>query len=133
MRVEDDLRAALSSLERHAPDPATVLRAARGRSRRANGDSWPRWITALAAAASVIAVVAASLVITMRHTHAPARVRRGIRPNGRLHRQRSRRSTSPLPAGRDGRQLRAVIRASATGAVLATILPPRPYGTLHSL
>ena len=31
MRAEDDLRAALSSLERHAPDPATVLQAARGR------------------------------------------------------------------------------------------------------
>lgn len=69
MRGENDLRAALSSLERHAPDPATVLRAARGRAARGRaarqrGGSWPRWIVALAAAASVIAVVAGSLLAT---------------------------------------------------------------------
>ncbi len=69
MRVEDDLRAALSSLERHAPDPATVLRAARGRAAGQRGSALPRWITALAAAASVIAVVAASLVITSAAHH----------------------------------------------------------------
>ena len=74
MRGENDLRAALSSLERHAPDPAAVLRAvheqdargraARGRAARQRGGSWPRWIVALAAAASVVAVVAGSLLGT---------------------------------------------------------------------
>jgi hypothetical protein len=73
MRNEDDLRAALQTLERHAPDPDIVLRPLRhpldgeprgrrgvaGRHRRR---AWLRVIVPLAAAASVIALVAGALV-----------------------------------------------------------------------
>jgi hypothetical protein len=94
MRVEDDLRAALSSLERHAPDPATVLRAARGRAAGRRGSSLPRWIVALAAAASVVAVVAGSLLTT------------GALSAGKAHPGKARRPDSPAarprPATLDG-------------------------------
>lgn len=99
MRAEDDLRAALSSLERHAPDPAAVLRAARGhatrgRAGRRRGSSWPRWIVALAAAASVVAVVAGSLLAT------------GVLPAAKAHPGNARRPDSPAarprPATFDG-------------------------------
>jgi hypothetical protein len=125
MRVEDDLRAALSSLERHAPDPATVLRAARGRAAGQRGSALPRWITALAAAASVIAVVAASLVITSAAHHRRAG---SAAASGRS------KAAARIPpfyltfaGGRGGRQ-HLVSHSTATGAVLATILPPKPYG-----
>jgi hypothetical protein len=126
MRVEDDLRAALSSLERHAPDPATVLRAARGRAAGRNGGSWPRWITALAAAASVIAVVAASLVITSGAHHRQAG---SAAASGRPKAAAARIPPFYLTfaGGRGGRQ-HLVSHSTATGAVLATILPPKPYG-----
>jgi hypothetical protein len=127
MRVEDDLRAALSSLERHAPDPATVLQAARGRVAGRRGGSWPRWITALAAAASVIAVVAASLAIT-GGTRAPA-------PDTAAARAAALASVPPYyvaltgPTGDLTAHWHAVVRATATGTALATVRPPRPYRT----
>ncbi len=131
MRVEDDLRAALSSLERHAPDPATVLQDARERTAGRHGGSWPRWITALAAAASVIAVVAASLAITSGNGSGTRS--RPPKPETAAERAAAIASVPPYYlalTGYPGRpHLRAVIRASATGAALATVTPPRPYGT----
>jgi photosystem II stability/assembly factor-like uncharacterized protein len=75
MRDEDDLRSALHTLERHAPDPDIVLRPLRRRpggyppggrrhtsTRWRRGGAWPQVIVSMAAAASVIAVVAAVLV-----------------------------------------------------------------------
>ena len=98
MRGENDLRAVLSSLERHAPDPATVLRAVhgqdargragRGRAARQRGGSWPRWIVALAAAASVVAVVAGSLIGT------------GVLTSGKAHPGKTRQHNSPAPRPR---------------------------------
>jgi len=70
MRDEEDLRAALRTLERHAPDPDAVLAAVRSagaaptrrgwrREARVNGAprGWARTAAPLAAAASVVAVV----------------------------------------------------------------------------
>ncbi len=54
---------------------------------------------------------------------------RDARQPGRQRWPASRRTTSPSPAIR-GMQQHAVVRASATGAVLATITAPRPYRTL---
>jgi hypothetical protein len=82
MRNEDDLRAALRTLERHAPRPEAVLgplRLVAGAGRpgvRARGrrGGWPRVIVPLAAAASVIALAAGALVaagvITTGRAHA---------------------------------------------------------------
>jgi hypothetical protein len=127
MRVEDDLRAALSSLERHAPDPATVLRAARGRGAGRRGGSWPRWITALAAAVSVIAVIAASLAVA-DGTRAPA-------PDTAAARAAALASVPPYYVALTGytgdlmAHWHAVVRATATGTALATVSPPRPFRT----
>jgi len=49
MRTEDDLRAALVALERHAPSADTVLRAVRdgaGQRRPGAGRRWPGWVRA---------------------------------------------------------------------------------------
>jgi hypothetical protein len=70
MRHEDDLRAALQTLERHAPDPDAALRPLRvtaggdrrGARIRRRRSAWPRVIVPLAAAASVLALVAGALV-----------------------------------------------------------------------
>jgi len=59
MRDEDDLRTALRTLERHAPDQDAVLRAVRERAARRPGRR--AWIAPLAAAAAVIALLAASI------------------------------------------------------------------------
>jgi hypothetical protein len=84
MRDEDDLRAAFRTLERHAPDPDSVLRAVRthtsgpasrsrisaarrisaaGRARRRQ-PAGLRLLAPLAAATAVIAVIAASVAVT---------------------------------------------------------------------
>jgi hypothetical protein len=87
---------------------------------------WPRWVAPLAAAASVIAVVAASLVITSGPPHGQTGSAAASR--------RTAMAVDRIPpfyltfvGGRGGRQ-HVVIHSTATGVVLATILPPRPYG-----
>src|SRR5262249_7211872 len=86
MREEDDLRAALRTLERHAPDPDAMLAAIRasGRAaapppppyglwRRSPGGpgNWPGLIAPLAAAVAVVAVVAVSVLVAK--VYAPGR------------------------------------------------------------
>jgi hypothetical protein len=78
-RTEDELRAALPMLERHAPSAEAVLRAVRdGGGRRAPGlvrrgavpRRWPGWLAPVAAAAAVAGVIIASLAISgviLRH------------------------------------------------------------------
>jgi hypothetical protein len=87
---------------------------------------WPRWVAPLAAATAVIAVIAGSLAVTSgtgARTHAPktAAERAAIA------------SVPPYYLALTGyagqRHHYAVVRASATGAALATVTPPRPYGT----
>ncbi len=86
---------------------------------------WLRALTPLAAAAAVAAVVIASL--SPDRPHAARRLSRARRP-GPARCAASRRTTSRSPAWPDAPD-HAVIRATATGAVLATVQPPRPYGS----
>lgn len=87
MREEEDLRAALRTLERHAPDPDAMLAAVRSavdgaptghrwRPRaRVNGAprGWARTVAPLAAAASVIAVVTGLTLVANMTGPVPAR------------------------------------------------------------
>ncbi len=85
---------------------------------------WLRALTPLAAAAAVAAVVIASLVLT---GHTPPGS-----PAGPATGTSALRSVPPYYvalAGPPDTPEHAVIRASATGAVLATVKPPRPYGS----
>jgi len=129
-RTEDELRAALPMLERHTPSAGAVLRAVRavGRSRRAPGlvrrgsvpRRWPAWLPPVAAAAAVAGVIIASLAVSGLI----------LRPAG------------TGPAGSSGvfakvpryfvaipevARLRAVVGATATGAVRGTVAPPKPH------
>jgi hypothetical protein len=86
MREEDDLRAALHMLERHAPDPDKMLAAIRASGRAATPSArphapwrrsvgapgnWPGLIAPLAAAVAVVAVVAVSVLVAK--VYAPGR------------------------------------------------------------
>jgi hypothetical protein len=86
MREEEDLRAALRTLERHAPDPDAMLAAVRStagapqarrgwRRTRVNGAprGWARTVAPLAAAASVIAVVTGLTLVANMTGPVPAR------------------------------------------------------------
>ena len=88
---------------------------------------WRRWAAPLAAAASVIAVVAASLAITSG-ARAPA-------PDTAATRAAALASVPPYYVALTGytgdlmAHWHAVVRATATGTALATASPPRPYRT----
>lgn len=99
--------------------------AGRGRGRA----GWPRVLIPLAAAASVIAVVATSLAIT-GGTH-------GHRPGKATSHASALASLPPyyvlLTGSNPNRTVlqpdHAVIRATSSGATLASVTPPSPYGT----
>jgi len=60
VRTEDDLHAALQSLERHAPDLAAVLpRAAAPRAASQRRITWRRWLPTVAPILVAFAVIAA--------------------------------------------------------------------------
>jgi hypothetical protein len=135
MRNEEDLRAALRSLESHAPDPAAVLRAAQARggppAQLNRGRRWRRVAAPLAAAASVVAVVATVLALTGPDGS------RGQAPS--TGRAAALASVPPYyvaltgAAGGPGAPWHAMVRATATGKTLATVKPPRPYGTFSGV
>ena len=145
--IEDRLRAAVQAAAGTvAPGSAPPLNlpgqpGRPGRARRPRRSGWPRWVAPLVAAASVIAVIAASLAITGGGTHARPRPAAGgphtgprpAAPETRAERAAALASVPPYYltlTGYSGQpHRRAVIRASATGAVLATVAPPAPYGT----
>lgn len=128
-RTEDELRAALPMLERHAPSAEAVLRAVRdGSGRRAPGlirrgavpRRWPGWLAPVAAAAAVVGVIIASLDISgviLRHPAgtSPAHSAGVFAKVPRYF------VALPVHPGR------AVVGATATGAVLGTVTPPAPY------
>jgi hypothetical protein len=109
MREEEDLRAALRTLERHAPDPGKMLLTVRSHARvvappgrprgfRHGADgaprSWPERIAPLAAAVAVVGVVAGSVLLA--NVIAPTTVRPGgSRPQGMP-------TAAPLPLTVDG-------------------------------
>jgi hypothetical protein len=107
---------------RRVPRPHLRLRAGRHPS------GWRRAAAPVAAAASVIAVVAASLAITGGGTP-------GQGPGAQTPAARAAALASVPPyyvalTGYAAQAQYAVVRTTATGAVLATITAPRPYGTL---
>ena len=101
-----------------------------GRGRR-----WRRVLIPAAAAASVIAVVAASLAVTTlapaRSKHSAGNLRRGTVRLGEAPAYRGGRVppyyVALEPGVLSGGATRAVVRATATGAKLAVVTPPRPY------
>lgn len=137
--VEERLRAAIQETAAEiAPGTVPPLRltepARRGRRARLRGlrqrAGWRRVIAPVAAAASVIAVVAASLVIT------------GASPHHRTAGQGGRPAAVPpyyvaLTSYRGGppsaSKQHAVVRATATGRVIATITAPAPYATFGAV
>ncbi len=134
--VEDRLRAATrAAADTVAPESAPPLRLPRSRiglTRPHRPARWYRTSAPLAAAAAVIAVVAVSLVVTGgTHARRPAAssnhasVLAGLPPY------------YVVLAGRNPLVLlqrqRAVVRATATGAVVATVIPPAPDDTFTSV
>jgi hypothetical protein len=154
--LEDRVRAAtVQTAEEIAPDSIPPLSLhGRGRSVRwtrvgrvigvgRRGARWPRVLIPVAAAASVVAVVAVSLALTSglaggRHAAAP-RERGGHSGNNgapQIVSPASRAALASVPEfylaltpGYMGRNNRAQVRASATGAILATVQAPAPYNT----
>ena len=141
--IEDRLRAATrAAAETVAPGSAPPLRLPdrehhRGLARRRGpGRRWAGWTAPLAAAAAVTVVIGGVLIVT-RQAHLPQN-RPG--PAGAV--------TIPLrripsilggavppyavglaPGPLAAQSTRAVVRATASGAVLATLSPPRGYGS----
>jgi hypothetical protein len=138
--IEDRIRAAArAAADTVAPGSAPPLRLpaeAGGRAgpgRRGGRRTWTRRMAPLAAAAAVIAVVAGSLAVA---------------GGGQVHRPRGHAAEAGPLAGLppyyvmltgsnpDPTVLQpehAVIRATASGAVLSAIAPPSPYGTFTSV
>jgi len=128
-RTEDDLRAALPMLERHAPSAEAVLRLVReGGARHAPAvvrrghvpRRWPGWLAPVAAAAAVAGVIIASLGISGLVLR-PA----GTGPagsSGVFAKVPRYFVASPEVPGRA-----LVVGATATGAELGTVAPPKPH------
>jgi hypothetical protein len=137
MTLEDKLRAALRETAGDIPGDPPPLDLSRNRAHRDDenrdrpgrdhpGRRWTAWAAPLAAAAVVVALVAASLALA-RGTDAP---RTTSSPSGNA-------AVPPYyvalaSAGGhadvyDGDATIAQVRATATGAVLARVRPPKPY------
>jgi hypothetical protein len=132
--LEDKVRAALRETAGEiTPRSVPPLRLHDGRRRgplgAVTGRSWPGWLVPLAAAASVALVIAASLAVSgVLHARHPATARHpagpfaGVPPYYLVLR-----GTNPSPTALQPQF--ALIKATATGAVVAKITPPKPYGT----
>jgi len=135
--IDRRLRAAMrDTAEEITPDGISPLRLPPRQPRRpgvarASGAPRRRWLAPLGAAAAVVAVVAAALALATSQPRPgpsevavpgsapPYYVTLNLTGNGDCC--RSGLPYSPVTT--------AVVRATATGAALATITPPRPYGT----
>ena len=119
------------------PLPARQRRGPAAHPRRGRG--WPGWVAPLAAAAAVAAAIATSVVVSgalsLGHARSPSQAAAGRTGTVALHPAPAAPAGIPaydvaLAPGPDaGQSTRAVVRATATGAVLATVRPPRPYAT----
>jgi hypothetical protein len=150
--LEDRLRAATrAAAQTVAPGSAPPLRLpghpsprpAPGRRRRlpdhpspgpvpGQRHRWAGWLVPLAAAAAVCAVVAGSLAISgVFHSHPARPPQLGSErvPPYYVALTLTGHGACCRPGAPSEPRTRAVVRATATGAVLATIIPPRPYGT----
>jgi hypothetical protein len=136
--VEDRLRAALRETAGEVtPQSVPPLRLPGARRRGMAGPAarrrWAAWLAPLAAAASVTAVVAASLAISTafhgghRAARGPAGPFAGVPPYY-VALAVKKPNLRPTIAQRQFAQ----IRATATGKVLASVTPPRPYGTFSA-
>jgi hypothetical protein len=136
--VEDRLQAALRETAGEVtPQSVPPLRLHGARRRGMAGPvarrRWAAWLTPLAAAASVTAVVAASLAISSalhgghRAASRPAGPFAGVPPYYVVLAVRKP-NLKPSIAQRQFAQIRAI----ATGAVLASVTPPKPYGTFSA-
>jgi hypothetical protein len=138
--IEDRLRAAATAAAGTvAPGSAPPLRLPRepgrrsGPGRRAGREKWIRRMAPLAAAAAVIAVVAAALAVASgaaghwsRPHAAQAPALAALPPYYVMLTGRNPDPTVLQPQ-------HAVIRATATGALLSAIGPPSPYNTIISV
>jgi hypothetical protein len=129
-RLENKLRAALRDTAGEIPADPPPLRLLPARDSARPGPvgqgrrRWISWAAPLAAAALVLAVVAASLAVVHggsgRTTSKPAG--RGAVPPYYVA------LTAPAyPDVYGGNATAAEVRATATGAVLAKVVPPKPY------
>ncbi len=138
--IEDRLRAATrAAAETVAPGSAPPLHLP-DRPARRRRHWWANWITPLAAAAAVTAVIAGTVTIssaihgrTPRHPSVPARQIPPV-PSGQVppYYVALVFSGSGACCGRGqifAPRTHAVVRSTKTGAVLATIAAPKPYGT----
>ncbi len=122
--LEDKLRAALRETAAEIPAAPPPLRLSP--RRRSGRHRWITWAAPLASAAVVIAVVAGSLALTgggprPRATTAPADAT-AVPP---YYVALTTRESNPNEYGLDATA--AEVRATATGAVLARVVVPKPY------
>lgn len=115
MRTEDDLRAAFTALERHAPRAERVLPAA-ARSAGARGS---RWLIGLGAVATAAAVTAAVAVLALPGTARTATPRTGSAQTGarQTHIHIPNGPAAPVHAQLTARE---VLMRAATGAAAAS-------------
>ena len=137
--LEDTLRVALHETGAEITPqsvPPLLLHDGRRRPGRPGAGSrrrWPTWLAPLAAAAAVAVVIAASLAISATF-HDRARQPLGAatgQPQGApTGRPTALRNVPPYYVALVGRpwSRSAEVRATTTGAVLATVRPPKPFG-----
>ena len=140
MRTEDDIRAAFRTLARQAPDADAVLAAVREQLETASAGQrhdrrGRRPLSALASAIAVMAVIGGSIALAVGG-HAP---HRAASSSGQVV------NSQPGPSGTPPRYFmalapigksplsQAVVVDTATGATLATMLPPRHFNTFWTV
>jgi hypothetical protein len=137
--LEERLSAAIRETADEIPTDPPPLRLNRpgrhgmspgGRIARPRGHAWRAWATPLAAAAVVFAVIAASLALTggpVATGPGPARPQTGPAGVPPYYVALVTGHGAPSAPGASG--VAAQVRATRTGAVLASIVPPKPYVT----
>jgi hypothetical protein len=123
--LENKLRAALRGTADEIPADPPPLRLPPARDpARPGRRRWIGWAAPLAAAALVLAVVAASLAVVRGGSGRPAN-----KPAGRpaVPPYYVALTAPAYPDVYSGNATAAEVRATATGAVLARVVPPKPY------